>query len=1511
MLLHGRGRRSAAASADAAAPTAAVITGRGGAGDGGRGDGGGGGSGGGSGGGGGGGVGGGGVLSPIGGALPHQSAPRGHPALLAAIGPLLRPTEVWKAGEHSPPLPSPPPPPGGGGAGGGPAPTAAAAPGAAAGVGSVSPSLGGRPSAPSAPPALPPPSPTPRASAARGWAWAGGGGRDGSSAAVRLPRGVVGGAAVAAAAAAAAAEKPRTLALCQTAKPPGLRLLKVAGLGRRGGGGVGGGSRGGAPSVDGGGDGGGGSNVLAGGGRVAIKRSWCVSELRRIDGLGGGAATATAFALVFGARTWTWVALSAADRATFLWATLSAAAGVLRRAPRAENVRLLDLQTAADAAAASAAAARAAAVTHGGLEGGLSGGMGGGGTPGAGSCHEATATGGGTSGRLRTPGSRGRGNRGGGGSGSTSRNRRGSGSPSPGGRGGRALAAAFGAAAAAVSSTEPGAAADATGGSGGEGGGAAAASVAARGLMRGSRLRRRTTTLGGARVAAAAAAAVRRSLTGEGSAGGEAVAADPGGVAVSALAPRLGGAEACSSSTAPRAPPIVPVGEPPPHAVLTTAAPDINAGAPLQAAEPPGADAWRRWPHRAASDRSGGVADVAAALEDRPAGGSDGVDAFSARGGVVALARARRLPEGTRGGAEPPPGWAAHRAAGDAVGGGIDGGGPPAAEGLCSPLWDDKEADLRLPPADLAALGKVLEGRTEGGELLGARLKAAVSSADAAVAAAALTADKDVERHSRGPDCRGGAAATAPCIPSPDAKLAHLAIALVKQPSNIEGGGLFPFMAGATEAVASADASLCTVALQQSNVAKLAVSLDELLAACTLTDAEASVVDGALAAAENGSRPPPSPVQPRHHHPAREAGDSQSAPSMRLTDAALLRQDHNTAATEAGDAADNDEDGLQAALLPAAKVLAAKTAYEPTSAGIARMHAVAAGRAALERRRGRMVAVLLLALRRRADGVAAAAVEAATAATVATADRRCVQQSGHVPAVNGVASIAPPRVRTPSALATFGTAHGCLVALCPRSAAFLRRAYAGAAAKALPAALKAAVAAADAYGVGDGVHGESALVSFVGDGNCSSPATAAVRVAAAVSRHAAAAFQVAATEAAVAATLIGPPPPALRGSDAKCCSDKGDDGMHEKAGALPPSVVMVIDGALRELNSFLGAAVDKVAADAGGGCAYWACAMALSRCMSVNHVASAAAVASARDRAVAAAAARRGAAAAKAAAAATAARCRALVDEQLAELTAIAAAAATTAAVVGSATESRRHGSGVVSAVAALTDWAVELAAAGSVLHFPSFVGAENTPQFAPVASDPVGPATAEIVSNALRAAAAAVEGIGGASAVHAAAALASAPNALVKAVATLPSAGGDAFAEGTRPPAAAVISIAVAAVVSRTAARLPAIAAAAAGPPTAAALDRLTAAVAAADAAPALPTKAGGPLRRRRFSLGVAAAAEVASILAYAGVGPGAAAFADAVDAAAVAGAREGGRDRLRSAAALRTALLHRGVGR
>lgn len=427
---------------------------------------------------------------------------------------------------------------------------------------------------------------------------------------------------------------------------------------------------------------------------------------------------------------------------------------------------------------------------------------------------------------------------------------------------------------------------------------------------------------------------------------------------------------------------------------------------------------------------------------------------------------------------------------------GADCGDPLAVERLSPPRGDTKEGDLRLAPADLASLGEALGRRAEDAAPLGTRLKAAVSAADAAAAAAALTADKDTRRQT--PASGRGRGAAAP-TPRPKAALTHLATALVKQPGDVMEGGLLPSLAGATEAVAAVDASLRAVALQRSNVAVLAVALDALLAGCTLTDVEASVVDGALAAAENRSPPPPSPRRPRHHPTARASGDSQSAPSMRLTGATSFWRDDLAATTDAVDATvDDDDDDLQAVLLPAARVLAAKAAYEPTPSGVARMHAVATGRAALDNRRGRMVAVLLPALRRRADGVAAASTAAGAVVTVTAADRKWVRRDGDVPAGGRVAAL--PRVRTPTALASFGAAHGCLAALCPRSAAFLRRAYTGAAAKALPAALDAAAAAAD---VDSGAAAPERLskVAAVKRGDSCCSATAASFVAATVTRQ--------------------------------------------------------------------------------------------------------------------------------------------------------------------------------------------------------------------------------------------------------------------------------------------------------------------------------------------------------------------------------------------------------------------------
>lgn len=217
--------------------------------------------------------------------------------------------------------------------------------------------------------------------------------------------------------------------------------------------------------------------------------------------------------------------------------------------------------------------------------------------------------------------------------------------------------------------------------------------------------------------------------------------------------------------------------------------------------------------------------------------------------------------------------------AGEVVVCGADCGDPLAVERLSPPRGDTKEGDLRLAPADLASLGEALGRRAEDAAPLGTRLKAAVSAADAAAAAAALTADKDTRRQT--PASGRGRGAAAP-TPRPKAALTHLATALVKQPGDVMEGGLLPSLAGATEAVAAVDASLRAVALQRSNVAVLAVALDALLAGCTLTDVEASVVDGALAAAENRSPPPPSPRRPRHHPTARAAATAASVAATRI-----------------------------------------------------------------------------------------------------------------------------------------------------------------------------------------------------------------------------------------------------------------------------------------------------------------------------------------------------------------------------------------------------------------------------------------------------------------------------------------------------------------------------------------------------------------------------------------------------------------------------------------------------
>lgn len=87
------------------------------------------------------------------------------------------------------------------------------------------------------------------------------------------------------------------------------------------------------------------------GGAVRVQKSWNVSELRRIDGMGGAAGESVKFALLFGTNTRpvVWDTETPRARARFLWALLQLCVARLKRAPPAVGLRLLELQKAAEA----------------------------------------------------------------------------------------------------------------------------------------------------------------------------------------------------------------------------------------------------------------------------------------------------------------------------------------------------------------------------------------------------------------------------------------------------------------------------------------------------------------------------------------------------------------------------------------------------------------------------------------------------------------------------------------------------------------------------------------------------------------------------------------------------------------------------------------------------------------------------------------------------------------------------------------------------------------------------------------------------------------------------------------------------------------------------------------------------------------------------------------------------------------------------------------------------------
>lgn len=83
--------------------------------------------------------------------------------------------------------------------------------------------------------------------------------------------------------------------------------------------------------------------------RISVHRTWNLSELRRIDGLGAPVAESICFALFFNTpRPSTFQTSSPEERAKFLWSLLQTCASKFRRAPPVVNLSLLDLQNIAE-----------------------------------------------------------------------------------------------------------------------------------------------------------------------------------------------------------------------------------------------------------------------------------------------------------------------------------------------------------------------------------------------------------------------------------------------------------------------------------------------------------------------------------------------------------------------------------------------------------------------------------------------------------------------------------------------------------------------------------------------------------------------------------------------------------------------------------------------------------------------------------------------------------------------------------------------------------------------------------------------------------------------------------------------------------------------------------------------------------------------------------------------------------------------------------------------------------
>lgn len=79
--------------------------------------------------------------------------------------------------------------------------------------------------------------------------------------------------------------------------------------------------------------------------RPTIHRYWNISDIRRIDGLGGPASETTRFALhIIPNKVFTFRTHSPKARANFIWSLLQVSVSKMKRAPPVQNLRLLELQ---------------------------------------------------------------------------------------------------------------------------------------------------------------------------------------------------------------------------------------------------------------------------------------------------------------------------------------------------------------------------------------------------------------------------------------------------------------------------------------------------------------------------------------------------------------------------------------------------------------------------------------------------------------------------------------------------------------------------------------------------------------------------------------------------------------------------------------------------------------------------------------------------------------------------------------------------------------------------------------------------------------------------------------------------------------------------------------------------------------------------------------------------------------------------------------------------------------